>query len=147
MASKYWFLIAMVCVAGNCLANQTINCEAPQGTRVDYFSANNINLQNQTFLMSKDRISSAKPTIVLDDHQQMSFALSEQIKADTKAGTLRVIKYDDKQISAAGDVNGSPILITYYPITQTLVYSQQSVWPGPDYEGVRAVLFFAKCKV
>jgi len=148
MDSRYALVIAMLCFCGNSAASQTIVCEAPQGTRVDYFSANRINLQNETFLMSKDRISSIKPTIELGDNQEVHFSLGngEQMTAGTKSGSLKVLKYDAKQISFAGLVNGSPIMATYYPATSTLVYSQQSIWPGPDYEGVRAILFFSKCR-
>lgn len=149
MEGRYLFILGIFLIAANATASQTILCEPPQGTRVDYFSVNRANLQNQTFHMSKDRISSVRPMIVLGENKEISFALgdSAQMKADTKSGVLSVLIYEAKQISFAGLLNHSPILATYYPGTHTLVYSQQSIWPGPEYEGVRAILFFSKCKV
>lgn len=49
------------------------------------------------------------------------------------------------QLSFSGLLNGAPILGTYYPELNVLIYSQQAAWPGPDSKGARAVIFYATC--
>jgi hypothetical protein len=129
-------------------ADKTFLCEAPQGTRIDYFSHNNINLQNETFLMGRDRVSGMRPMIILsDNNKEVSFVIGDasQMNSTPKTGKMNVLVYDENQISFTGIVNGAPILATYYQKMGILIYSQQSIWPGPDYVGARAVIFYAKC--
>ena len=126
---------------------KTVICDPPQGTRVDYFSFNNINLQNNTFLMGKDRVSGMRPQIHLyDDNKQVSFVIGDaEASSQSKSGNMQVLLYNEDQISFAGVINHAPILATYYPKMAVLIYSQQSIWPGPDYQGARAVIFYSKC--
>ncbi len=127
---------------------KTVICESPQGTRVDYFTINNINLQNDTFIMGRDRVSGMKPKIVLDDNNKnVLFIIGDAIetKSQEKQGNMQVLAYNEDQISFTGMINGAPILATYYPKVSILIYSQQSIWPGPDYQGARAVIFYSKC--
>lgn len=129
-------------------ADKTFICEAPQGTRIDYFSHNDINLQNETFLMGRDRVSGMRPQIVLNDNNKDVFFVigdASQMKSQPKSGKMTVLVYDEKQISFTGIVSAAPILATYYQKMGVLIYSQQSFWPGPNYEGARAVIFYAKC--
>lgn len=129
-------------------SDETISCDPPQGTRVDYFSRNSINLQNDTFLMSRDKISGMNPRIVLmSNHQDVLFTIGDtsEMKSQPKHGNMKVLLYNENQISFTGMVNGAPILASYYPQLHILIYSQQSIWPGPNYQGLRAVMFYAKC--
>lgn len=128
-------------------ASQMIVCEPPQGTRVDYFLLNNMNLQNETFLMGKDRVSQMRPMIGLIDNKNVSFIIGDtsQVKSPPKSGNMQVLQYNENQISFAGLISGAPILATYYPKLGILIYSQQSIWSGPSYQGARAVIFYSKC--
>lgn len=129
-------------------AQKTIICEPPQGTRVDYFSFNNINLQNNTFLMGRDRVSGMRPEIVLHENtKEVFFTIGDaaEMKTQPTAANMNVMVYDADQISFAGLFKGAPILATYYPKTDILIYSQQSIWPGPNYQGARAVIFYSRC--
>lgn len=130
-------------------ADKTILCDEPQGTRIDYFSTNSINLKNETFIMGRDRISGLRPKLVLlSNNKDVSFTIGDaaEVKGQVKTGSMKVLAYDEDQISFTGVINGAPILATYYPKMQVLIYSQQSIWPGPNYQGARAVIFYAKCK-
>lgn len=148
--NPFLYLLLILLPFSGIAANKTIVCDSPQGTRIDYFSVNNINLKNETFLMGRDRVSGMQPTIILDDNNKdVSFVIGDAAElksASTKTGNMTVLAYNDDQISFTGLVNNAPILATYYPKINVLIYSQQSIWPGPNYEGARAVLFYAKCK-
>lgn len=130
-------------------ADKTFICGAPEGSRIDYFLINSINLQNQTFLMGKDRVSGMRPRIILSDNNRDVFFIigdAAEIKSQPKTGKMQVLAYNDEQISFTGIVNGAPILATFYPKMNILIYSQQSTWPGPNYQGARAVIFYSKCE-
>lgn len=130
-------------------AQTTIICDEPMGSRVDYFAFNSMNLENEKFIMGKDKVSGMKPIITLNsNNHDVGFVISDAADAKSvqpKKGEMKVLAYNDDQISFVGLVNGAPILATYYPKIQILIYSQQSIWPGPNYQGARAVIFYAKC--
>ena len=129
-------------------AVKPIICSPPQGMRVDYFLNNKANLTNQTFIMGRDQVSGMSPQIILNGDKTVSFVIGDasEIKSQPKAGNMQVLSYSEDQISFAGMVNNAPILATYYPKFGVLIYSQQSIWPGPDFQGARAVLFYSQCK-
>lgn len=130
-------------------ADKTILCGAPEGSRIDYFTFNSLNLQNETFLMGRDRVSGMRPRIILSaNNRDVFFTIGDaaEVKGQPKTGKMQVLAYNDEQISFTGVVNGAPILATYYPKMNILIYSQQSIWPGPNYQGARAVIFYSKCQ-
>ena len=126
-------------------ADRTIVCNPPQGTRVDYFSMNKINLQNENFIMARDQVIGMQPKITIQDDKNVSFSIDD-VSAGQKGSAMQVLLMNPEQITFAGLINEAPILATYYPKLSILIYSQQSIWPGPDYQGARAVIFYAKCK-
>ncbi len=128
--------------------SKTITCETPQGTRVDYFTENNVNLKNQTFLMGRDQVSGMNPQIILNpENKTVSFIIGDaaEIKSQPKSGNMQVLLYSDDQISFAGLINNAPILASYYPKMNILIYSQQSIWPVVEIQGARAVIFYSRC--
>lgn len=130
-------------------AEKTIICESPQGTRVDYFTANRVNLKNETFIMGRDGIRGMQPRIVFAENGvDVSFTLgdTETWKTTPKEANMKVVNSTEEQVSFAGLYNGAPILASYYPRLSILIYSQQSVWPGPDFAGARAAIFYSHCK-
>lgn len=133
------------------MADQTILCDAPQGTRIDYFSVNGVNLQNNTFLMGRDKMSGVRPKIIFSDNKKTATFIitdAEHVKSQqAKTGNMQIVLHNDEQISFAGMVSGAPIMATYYPKIAALIYSQQSIWPGPDYQGARAAIFYSRCQL
>lgn len=144
-------LLAVTCLPFNSFAaDKYIICEEPIGSRVDYFVSNTADLKNETFLMGRDRVTGLKPRIRLNDQDQNVFFVigdAEELKSKEKSAEMRVFAYNEDQITFAGLVNGAPILATYYPGMKILIYSQQSTWPGPEFEGARAMLFYSKCDI
>jgi hypothetical protein len=131
-------------------ADVTILCDVPQGTRIDYFSVNSANLQNETFLMGRDKISGMRPKIVLHERShEVDFIISDaaHVESAPMTGSMKVLAYNEEQISFTGIVKSAPVLATYYPRQRILIYSQQSTWPGPNFQGARAAIFYAKCTV
>lgn len=128
--------------------DKTITCQPPLGTRVDYFSHNTLNLKSHEFLMGRDQVAGMQPQIILGDNRTVSFIIGDatELKSQPKAGNMQVLLYNEEQISFAGIINNAPILATYYPKLSILIYSQQSIWPGPNYQGARAVMFYSKCQ-
>lgn len=127
-------------------APKIINCASPQGMRIDYFSQNAVNLKNNHFNMSRDRASGFKISLSIDT--QTVFFNMQKLKDHTEMkATMPIILNTADQLSFAGVLNGAPILGTYYPEINVLIYSQQATWPGPDFKGARAVIFYAMCQV
>lgn len=131
-------------------ADVTVLCDPPQGTRIDYFSVNGANLQNESFLMARDKISGMRPKMVLHEaSHEVDFIISDaaHVELAPMTGKMNVLAYNDEQVSFTGIVKGAPVLATYYPKLSILIYSQQSTWPGPDFQGARAAIFYAKCTI
>lgn len=143
-------LMAWMCPLTVFALDQSISCDPPQGMRVDYFVENKINLDNQKFIVGRDQISGMKPRIILHENgKDVSLTLGDTTEAKTepKPSHMQVIMERPDQISFTGMVSGAPVMATYYPKMNVLIYSQQSVWPGDDYQGARAVIFYSKCQV
>ena len=143
----YIFFLAVVPLAAYPAA-KTFVCHSPEGMRVDYFSSNNLNLENNKFILGKDHVSGMYPQIILqDDNQNVSFLIgdSTEIKSSPKQVNMKVLAYNSDQISFTGIVNDAPILATFYPKANVLIYSQQSTWANDNLQGARAILFYAIC--
>lgn len=133
--------------------SKTITCEEPQGARVDYFLKNPAKVKNETFMFGRDKIDGLKLIIVLDDNNKdvhFSFHNTAATTAVTteennQDGKMSVIFANDDQVTFVGTVSGAPIMATYYPGFKILVYSQQSSWPGGNFLGARAMMFYSKC--
>lgn len=147
ISKKIYLSLILILFSHSALSlDKVILCDPPQGTRVDYFAFNNINLQNQTFLMSRDQVSGMRPKLIIGKNS-VTFIIGDasEVKTTSKGGNMQVLLYNGDQISFSGMVNGAPILGTFYPKMNILIYSQQSIWPGPSYKGARAVIFYSKC--
>jgi hypothetical protein len=71
---------------------------------------------------------------------------SASSSANNKIDVMKIIDQNAEQISFTGTFSDAPILASYYPQMKILIYTQQSVWPGPDFQGARALMFYAKCQ-
>lgn len=148
--NKIMVLISALFPVAVLSAEKTIVCEPPQGSRIDYFTVNRINLKNETFLMGRDSVSGMRPRIVLAENgTDVSFILgdTETLKSAPKTANMKVVESTEDQISFVGKFNGAPIMASYYPKMAVLIYSQQSIWPGPDYLGARAAIFYSRCQL
>lgn len=136
LLSPFWFTLITYA--------KTITCAPPEGTRIDYFAYNSLNLENQKFFMGRDRVSTLQPKIILDNNNKnfVTFVLGTD---PSLTNTMKVLQSDSEQISFAGLINGAPMLASYYLKLQILIYSQQSIWPGPNFQGARASIFYSKC--
>lgn len=131
-------------------SGRTVMCDAPMGPRLDYFTQNTANLQNNQFLVGNDQMSDVHVRVVLNDNNQdVSFAVGSmaQLQAIPEVNNMKVVDTTKDQVSFFGKVNDAPILATYYPAMSIIVYTQQSVWPGDSFSGARAMLFYARCHV
>lgn len=127
---------------------ETITCEEPTGARVDYFKQNKANLENERFMPGRDRVTGLKPQLKINNEtHEVSFIIGNtaELKTQPIKGNMRVLAFNESQVSFTGVVNGAPILGTFYPELDILIYSQQSTWPGGDFVGARAMLFYSKC--
>lgn len=129
---------------------RTIFCNEPMGPRLDYFTQNTANLQNNQFLVGRDQMNDVRIRIVLDDNNQdVSFVVGSDadLQKTSPTNNMKIVFATTDQVSFLGKVNEAPILATYYPSMNILIYTQQSVWPGDSFSGARAMLFYARCNV
>lgn len=145
--AKWIFALNIILITTSFAADKTINCDEPQGSRIDYFSENHANLKNEQFYMAKDRMSGLRPKIIIKNDNQVSFVIGDSVQkaSQSKTGEMKVLVNNDKQLSFAGVVSDAPVLGTYYREQRVLVYSQQSVWDDENFEGVRAMMFYSRC--
>jgi len=128
-------------------ADKKIICETPDGMRLDYFVFNRLDVENNKFLASRDRMSKANIAIIFHDKSKdVTFYIqTDKNSKPSEYKNMKIIYQNLQQITFDGMFNRAPIMATYYPLYDILVYSQQSVWPGQNYKGARAVFFHAKC--
>jgi hypothetical protein len=127
-------------------ADQAYLCDIPQGTRVDYFTQDVATIRANVFSLARDQVINLKPKIIIHDND-VTFTndYAEKSSSASTSEKMKIILRTSDQISFAGMFNGEPMLATLYPLTNVLMYSQQATWSQP-YDGVRAVMFYSKCK-
>lgn len=130
-----------------------ITCDAPWGSRVDFFSQAKEGVEPNTFLMARDKITGIHPVLILNNADKtVTFDLKDSTlyqddKNVTKTANMKVIAYNENQITFAGVLNNAPIMGTYYPKMNILYFSQQSLWQTQELTGANAFLFQSKCTV
>ncbi len=129
-----------------------VTCEPPVGTRIDYFTKNSAGVENNKFQMSRDKVSGANPHIVFNSASEMvdfSIRNSAVFVNDSEqkpiSASMKVIAYSDNQVTFAGILNNAPMMATYYSKLHILMFTEQNIWTGSDFEGARATLFYSRC--
>lgn len=130
-----------------------ITCDAPWGSRVDYFENNKVNQANKTFLMARDKITGIHPKLILDDQEKSVYfeltdtTLFDKKSESVKSANMNVIAYNDEQITFTGVLNNAPVMGTFYPKMNILIFSQQSIWKNEQLQGANAFLLQSQCTV
>jgi hypothetical protein len=146
------FVILILVFSYSISANASIInivCKNLKGSGVYYFTySGNNKFENNKFLPHSDAFTGATLYInmnTLSKIYTLSF-LNPKSSGDTPSRSALVpLILNSLQYSFVGMLSGAPILVTFYPEQNILIYSLQTTW-DPYAKGAKATLMYSNCE-
>lgn len=126
-----------------------IICSQITGSHTYYFTQNSAGKENERFFDAPDSITDTTFNILFNKNTNQGLITISKIHPDefdvTHSTEITKVFSDNQQITFLGILNNAPIMLTFYPASNVLIYNMQSNW-GTIASGIRAQLFHAKCE-
>lgn len=130
----------------------TAICSDFNGPQIDYFTHTiSKTIRAKEFIDTPTKLSKAKLILIWKEHANKAQYILSYDPTNAKEiaeGEQLILAYDNvDQKTFVGLTNGSPVMLSIYPLDKVAIYSQQSVWSPYVGQGVRAFMFHSKCNI